>query len=154
MHPHVKHMAASFLQGIMLVLLVNETPTPVISFAHHAHALDASRRCTRDIMASMHAAQFVREARLRAGLTQRALASRAGVSQPLVARIESGRVQPSFERVLDLVRACGFDLDVRVVPLDEDAWTLAEQGAQLDPDARLDRLLAGVELAQEAQGDG
>ncbi len=102
----------------------------------------------------MHAAQFVREARLRAGLTQRALASRAGVSQPLVARIESGRVQPSFERVLDLVRACGFDLDVRVVPLDEDAWTLAEQGAQLDPDARLDRLLAGVELAQEAQGDG
>ena len=103
---------------------------------------------------SMHAAQFVREARLRAGLTQRALASRAGVSQPLVARIESGKVQPSFERVLDLVRACGFDLDVRVVPLDEDAWTLAEQGAQLDPDARLDRLLAGVELAQEAQGDG
>ncbi len=105
-------------------------------------------------MMSMHAAQFVREARLRAGLTQRALASRAGVSQPLVARIESGKVQPSFERVLDLVRACGFDLDVRVVPLDEDAWTLAEQGAQLDPDARLERLLAGVELAQEAQGDG
>jgi transcriptional regulator with XRE-family HTH domain len=105
-------------------------------------------------MTSMHAAQFVREARLRAGLTQRVLASRAGVSQPLVARIESGKVQPSFERVLDLVRACGFDLDVRVVPLDEDAWTLAEQGAQLDPDARLDRLLAGVELAQEAQGDG
>ena len=105
-------------------------------------------------MMSMHAAQFVREARLRAGLTQRALASRAGVSQPLVARIESGKVQPSFERVLDLVRACGFDLDVRVVPLDEDAWTLAEQGALLDPDARLERLLAGVELAQEAQGDG
>ncbi len=105
-------------------------------------------------MTAMHAAQFVREARLRAGLTQRVLASRAGVSQPLVARIESGRVQPSFERVLDLVRACGFDLEVRVVPLDEDAWTLAEQGARLDPDARLDRLLAGVELAQEAQGDG
>lgn len=105
-------------------------------------------------MTSMYAAQFVREARLRAGLTQRVLASRAGVSQPLVARIESGRVQPSFERVLDLVRACGFDLEVRVVPLDEDAWTLAEQGARLDPDARLERLLAGVELAQETQGDG
>jgi transcriptional regulator with XRE-family HTH domain len=105
-------------------------------------------------MTSMHAAQFVREARLRAGLTQRVLASRAGVSQPLVARIESGKVEPSFERVLDLVRACGFDLEVHVVPLDEDAWTLAEQGARLDPDARLDRLLAGVELAQEAQGDG
>lgn len=105
-------------------------------------------------MTAMHAAQFVREARLRAGLTQRVLASRVGVSQPLVARIESGKVEPAFERVLDLVRACGFDLEVRVVPLDEDAWTLAEQGAQLDPDSRLDRLLAGVELAQEARGDG
>ncbi|MDH4111190.1 MAG: helix-turn-helix transcriptional regulator [Actinomycetota bacterium] len=101
----------------------------------------------------MHAAQFVREARLRAGLTQRALASRAGVSQPLVARIESGHVEPAFERVLELVRACGFDLEIHVVPLDEDAWTLAEQGAQLDPDSRLDRLIAGVELAREAHGD-
>lgn len=105
-------------------------------------------------MEHMHAAQFVREARLRAGLTQRTVASRAGVSQPSVARIERGEVEPSFERVLQLVRACGFDLEIHVVPLDEDAWTLAEQGAQLEPDARLDRLLAGVELAQEAHGDG
>lgn len=105
-------------------------------------------------MRSMHAAQFVREARLRAGLTQRALASRAGVSQPLVARIESGKVEPSFERVLELVRACGFDLEIHLVPLDEDAWTLAEQRAQLDPDARLDQLLTGVELAEEAHRDG
>jgi transcriptional regulator with XRE-family HTH domain len=102
-------------------------------------------------MNAMHAAQFVREARLRAGLTQRALASRAGVSQPLVARIENGQVEPSLERVLELVRACGFDLEIHVVPLDEDSWTLAEQGARLDPDARLERLLAGIELAQEAQ---
>jgi len=105
-------------------------------------------------MAPMHAAQFVKEARLRAGVTQRTVASRAGVSQPSVARIERGEVEPSFERVLELVRACGFDLEIHVVPLDEDAWTLAEQGAQLDPDARLDRLLAVVELAQEAHGDG
>lgn len=104
-------------------------------------------------MTRMHAAQYVREARLRAGLTQRALASRAGVSQPLVARIENAKVDPSFERVLELVRACGFDLEIHVVPLDEDAWTLTEQGAQLDPDARLDRLMAGVELAEEAHGD-
>jgi len=101
--------------------------------------------------AGMNSGQFVREARLRAGLTQRALASRAGVSQPLVARIERGQVEPSFDRLLELIRACGFDLEVHVVPLDEDAWTLAEQGAELDPDARLDRLLAGVELLQEGR---
>jgi transcriptional regulator with XRE-family HTH domain len=95
--------------------------------------------------------QLLREARLRAGLTQRQLAARAGTSQPLVARIESGRVRPSFERVLRLVRACGFDLDVHVVPLDEDAWTLAEEGDRLSPEQRLDRMLAGVDLLEEGR---
>lgn len=37
----------------------------------------------------------LRARRLRAGLTQRELASRAGVSQPAVAAIESGRRRPS-----------------------------------------------------------
>ena len=96
----------------------------------------------------MDAGQFVREARNRAGLTQRALAGRAGVSQSLVARIEVGSVDPTFERLLQLVRACGFDLDVRVVPLDEDAWTLVERGANAAPEARLDRMLEGVDLLE------
>jgi transcriptional regulator with XRE-family HTH domain len=102
------------------------------------------------------AGQFVREARARAGMTQRALAARAGVSQSLVARIEAGSVDPTFDRLLGLIRACGFDLDIRVVPLDEDAWTLAERGANASPDERLDRMLAGVDLLEagrEARGD-
>ncbi len=102
--------------------------------------------------------QFVREARRRAGLTQRTLATRAGVSQPLVARIESGDVGATWDRVLQLVRACGFDLDVRVVPLDEDAWALAEEGQQISPDQRLDRMLEGVRMYEEGKrargGDG
>lgn len=105
----------------------------------------------------MEAGQFVREARRRAGLSQRTLAARAGVSQSLVARIESGDVDPSFDRCLQLVRACGFDLDIRVVPLDEDAWTLVERGAEVTPDQRLDRMLAGIDLLRagaEARGDG
>jgi predicted transcriptional regulator len=99
----------------------------------------------------MDAGQFVREARNRAGLTQRALAGRAGVSQSLVARIEVGSVDPTFERLLQLVRACGFDLDVRVVPLDEDAWTMVERGAAVSPDERLDRALAGSALLSEGR---
>jgi predicted transcriptional regulator len=97
------------------------------------------------------AAQIVREGRRRAGLTQRRLAELAGVSQPLVARIESGEVQPTLERVLELVRAAGLDLDVRVVPLDEDAWTMAERGAAATPDERLDRAVAGVRLLEEGR---
>lgn len=88
--------------------------------------------------------QLLREARRRAGLPQRVIAERAGVSQPTVARIEKGDVEPSFERLLSLVRACGLDLEIHVVPLDEDAWTQAERGAAATPDERLDRLLHGL----------
>jgi transcriptional regulator with XRE-family HTH domain len=103
----------------------------------------------------MDAGQFLREARRRADMTQRELAARAGVSQPLVARIEGGTVDPPFERLLELVRACGFDLEIHIVPLDEDAWTLVERGASASPDERLDRMLAGVDLleaGEEARG--
>ena len=109
------------------------------------------------ILANMSlAGQLVREARLRAGMTQQTLADRVGVSQPLVARIERGDVEPTLERLLGLVRASGFDLDIHVVPLDEDAWTLVERGANATPDERLDRMLAGLELldaGREARRD-
>jgi len=84
------------------------------------------------------------------------LAHRVGVSQSLVARIERGEVDASFSRALRLVRACGLDLEIHVVPLDEDAWTLVEQGSVLTPDQRLDRMLAGVDLFEQgclARGD-
>jgi len=84
-------------------------------------------------------------------LSQRRLAELAGVTQPTVARIEGGLIQPTFERLLELVRACGLDLDVRLVPLDEDAWTVARRGLELTPDERLDRAVAAVELMQEAR---
>jgi len=107
----------------------------------------------------MDAGQILRESRLRSGLSQRRLAELAGVTQPTVARIESRLIQPTFERLLELVRACGLDLDVRVVPLDEDAWTVARRGLALTPDERLDRAVAAVDLMREGQeiresGDG
>lgn len=97
----------------------------------------------------MDAGQILRESRLRSGLSQRRLAELGGIAQPTVARIESGVIQPSFERLLELVRACGLDLDVRVVPLDEDAWTVARRGLALTPDERVDRAVAAVGLMRE-----
>jgi transcriptional regulator with XRE-family HTH domain len=99
----------------------------------------------------MDAAQIVRESRLRSGLSQRRLAELAGLTQPTVARIENGRIQPTFDRLLALVRACGLDLDVRVVPLDEDAWTVERRGLSLTPDERLDRAVAAVDLMREGR---
>ncbi len=99
----------------------------------------------------MDSGQLLREARRRAGLTQQQVADRADVSQSLIARIEGGRVSPSFDRLLSLIRGCGFDLDIRVVALDEDAWSMVEQGARLSPDERLDRAVAAVQLRGEAR---
>ena len=103
-------------------------------------------------MERMTGGQLVREARHRAGLTQRQLAARAGVSQPTIARIEGGEVSPSLERIVELVRAAGFDLDVRVVPLDEDALALAEQNLSRTPEERLDALVRAVALSPRDAG--
>lgn len=80
---------------------------------------------------------LVREARKRVALTQRELADRAGTTQSSIARIESGRSDPSFETVLRLVRLCGLDLDVMVVERDESDWLQAKRLLQHTPDERL-----------------
>jgi transcriptional regulator with XRE-family HTH domain len=56
---------------------------------------------------SMDAAGMLRDARRAAGLSQRALASRAAVPQPTVARIESGVVVPRVDTLDRLLAVCG-----------------------------------------------
>jgi transcriptional regulator with XRE-family HTH domain len=102
--------------------------------------------------------EFVREARRRAGLTQKQLAARSGVSQGTIARIERNAVAPSLERIHSLVRAAGFDLEIHIVPIDDDAWVLAEQNRRLTPDERLRKMLDSLRLQgtarTNAQADG
>ena len=57
-----------------------------------------------------NAADLLREARLRAGLTQRELAKRARTAQSVIARIERGQSDPSWETLTRLIAAAGFDL--------------------------------------------
>ncbi|MDQ4006152.1 MAG: helix-turn-helix domain-containing protein [Actinomycetota bacterium] len=59
----------------------------------------------------MDAARVLRQARRRAGLTQRALAGRAGVPQSQIAKIESGRVIPRVDTLDRLLDACGEGLE-------------------------------------------
>lgn len=63
----------------------------------------------------MFGGDLVREARRRAGLSQGELASRAGTTQSAIARVERGRSAPSFDRVDELVSACGLRLRVSIV---------------------------------------
>ena len=82
---------------------------------------------------------LAREARKRAGLTQRELAERAGTTQSALARLENGRTTPSFDTVLRLVRLCGLDLDVMLVERDDSDWVQAQRLRNLTVDERLDR---------------
>ena len=65
------------------------------------------------------AGSLVRLARLKAGLTQRQLADRLGVTQPVVAAYESGRRQPTVPTLMRIVSAAGFDLRLRLAPHDD-----------------------------------
>jgi transcriptional regulator with XRE-family HTH domain len=58
----------------------------------------------------MISADLIRQARLRAGLTQEELGQAVGRSQSAIARWESGRVQPSLETLRELIRACRLEL--------------------------------------------
>jgi transcriptional regulator with XRE-family HTH domain len=101
-----------------------------------------------DMLASM-GPELVREARKRAGLTQAELARRVGTSQPAIARIEAGRSQPSFDRVVELLRACGFDLLVHLEPAEASDWAQARELLGLTPDERVAQNAAGLAFADE-----
>ena len=55
-------------------------------------------------------AVLLRKARLAAGLSQRELARRAGVAQPLISSYENGHRQPGANVLLRLIRATGHEV--------------------------------------------
>lgn len=89
----------------------------------------------------MRSADLIREARLRAGLTQHELAERSGRERSVIARWEQGTVAPSIETLLQLVRACGFDLPLELVPREPSAAERLRKNARLSPERRLHRFL-------------
>lgn len=102
-------------------------------------------------------ARLVREARSRAGHTQRALAQRARTAQSVVARIESGATSPTWETFSRLVSAAGFDLDVAlVVSPATDSHMLADVSRilRLTPEARLIELRNLTTFLASAQRRG
>jgi transcriptional regulator with XRE-family HTH domain len=55
----------------------------------------------------MDVGRTLRQARRRAGLSQRALAGRTGVAQPTIARLEAGEQSPRVATLDVLLAACG-----------------------------------------------
>ncbi len=88
----------------------------------------------------MRGGSIIREARKRAGLTQRQLAELLTTTQAVVARWETGKSSPAFDRVVQAVRACDLDLSVRIVNRDDEHSLLIDDALRLAPVERLERL--------------
>ncbi|MGO9274161.1 MAG: helix-turn-helix domain-containing protein [Terriglobia bacterium] len=63
-------------------------------------------------------ASAVMDVRTRAGLTQEQLARKMGTTQPVVARLESGRGRPSMRTLERLAEATGSRLLISFAPID------------------------------------
>lgn len=88
----------------------------------------------------MDAAELLRTARTRSGLTLRELAARAGTSHSTLSAYESGRVTPSAATLERVLRAAGFDVDVRL--------SVRIGGDPADRRARGQELIDVLELAE------
>ena len=93
----------------------------------------------------MRAADLIREARLRAGLTQYQLAERSGRERSVIARWEQGAVSPSFDNLLEVIEACGFDLPLVLVPRERFGEERLEKNLLLTPERRAQRYLTKLE---------
>lgn len=93
----------------------------------------------------MRAADLIREARLRAGLTQDELAVRSGVQRSVIARWEQGGAQPGFDNLLEVIAACGFDLPLQLVPRDTSLNERLDKNLTLTPERRAQRYLARLD---------
>ncbi|MEP7380965.1 MAG: helix-turn-helix transcriptional regulator, partial [Gemmatimonadota bacterium] len=97
---------------------------------------------------------LIREARRRAGLTQSELAVRAKTTQSAIARWETGRSQPSLEKLMQLVDCCGLELSYGLSARADDEWELLAGRRTLSPEVRLEQLVAGVTYWREVGEPG
>jgi transcriptional regulator with XRE-family HTH domain len=91
-------------------------------------------------MASAEAAKLVRDARVQAGMTQRALARRARTAQSVVARIELNETSPSWTTLTRILAAAGFRVSpglVRIPKLDRSELDDIPRILRLTPEERL-----------------
>jgi transcriptional regulator with XRE-family HTH domain len=99
----------------------------------------------------MLSADLLREARLRAGLTQAELARRVGRTQSQIARWERGDVKPSLERLRELIRACGLELTLGLANYDESYLWHINTYLRQTPEERVDGAVQRQHVVRDIQ---
>jgi transcriptional regulator with XRE-family HTH domain len=90
---------------------------------------------------TVRSAALIREARLRAGMSQQELAARSGKERTVIARWEQGTNAPSLDTLIDVLRACGYDVPLNLVAYDPEPDQRIAELQMLSPERRLDRFL-------------
>lgn len=99
----------------------------------------------------MNGGVVIKAARLRAGLSQRALAKHAGTTQNALSRWERGLVEPGLQTVAAIVAACGLELRIGLAEPDPQSAALHAAAAALTPRERLDLSARWADLRARAR---
>ncbi len=97
--------------------------------------------------------KLLKETRRRQGVSQQALAARAGTTQSAISRIESGHVSPAVDTLWELLYLLGEDLELTSGPRDSgiDA-TLNRANLSSTPPQRVQRGLAFADFVRRNRG--
>jgi transcriptional regulator with XRE-family HTH domain len=85
--------------------------------------------------------ELIREARLRAGLTQKQLSELTGRERSVIARWEQGAISPPIDSLIQIVHACGFDLPLTLMKVDASAARELGEALLETPSERVEWLL-------------
>jgi len=88
--------------------------------------------------------ELIREARLRAGLTQKQLSELTGRERSVIARWEQGAISPPIDSLMQIIHACGFDLPLTLLPIDEAADEELREALLATPSERVEWLLEAL----------
>lgn len=99
----------------------------------------------------MISGDLLKEARLRAGITQQQLAERVGKAQPAIARWERGEVLPSLETLRSIIRACGFELSFSMSVADDSNITIIDEHLRMSPRQRFTDLMDRVAFIEQRE---
>jgi transcriptional regulator with XRE-family HTH domain len=91
----------------------------------------------------MTSGELIRTARKRAGLSQAELAERLQMPRSQIARWEADTVEPGLATTRRVLRACGFDLSLALIPFapDEEREERLSALQRLTPQERLRAML-------------
>ena len=89
----------------------------------------------------MAGGELIREARLRAGLTQAELSELTGRERSVIARWEQGVISPPIDSLMEIIHACGFDLPMTLLPIDKAADQELREALLETPSERVEWLL-------------